>query len=84
MQKAESYKGGMHRKRSKGRQYLFRKLDRLGHGKSLGPRSPDTEKIIDAFQLVSGTHMKSEVKTYISYAVKSIFRLHRTTITRGI
>ncbi len=45
-----SYRGGMHWKKSKGREYLFRSTDRYGHGKSLGPRSPDTEKILAAFR----------------------------------
>ncbi len=42
--KSRSYRGGMHWKKSKGREYLFRTLDRYGYGKSLGPRSPETEK----------------------------------------
>ncbi len=48
--KSRSWQGGMHWKKSKGREYLFRSLDRLGNGKSLGPRSPETEKIIDEFR----------------------------------
>jgi len=46
-----SYHGGMHWKKSKGREYLFRTTDRAGHGKSLGPRSPETEEILAGFQL---------------------------------
>ena len=45
-----SYKGGMHWKKAKGREYLFRTRDRYGYGKSLGPRSPETEKIIAEFR----------------------------------
>ena len=36
-------KGGMHWKRVKGREYLYKYRDRAGHGSSLGPRSPHTE-----------------------------------------
>lgn len=47
---SRSYRGGMHWKKSKGKDYLFRSTDRLGYGKSLGPRSPETEKILDDFR----------------------------------
>jgi len=45
-----SYRGGMHWKKSKGREYLFRSRDRYGYGKSLGPRSPETEKTLAEFR----------------------------------
>lgn len=45
----EEYAGGMHWKRSEGREYLFRSRNRRGYGKSLGPRSPETEQIHEAF-----------------------------------
>jgi len=48
--KSLSYKGGMHWKKSKGKEYLFKTVDRNGNGKSLGPRSNETEKIISQFQ----------------------------------
>jgi hypothetical protein len=48
--KSRSYRGGMHWKKAKGRKYLFRSRDRYGYGKSLGPRSPETEKILKEFQ----------------------------------
>jgi len=44
-----SYKGGMHWKTSKGKQYLFKTIDRKGNGKSLGPRNTDTEMIWSQF-----------------------------------
>jgi len=44
------YRGGMHWKKSKGREYLFRTRDRSGYGKSLGPRSPEKEKILAEFR----------------------------------
>jgi len=41
--KSRAYHGGMHWKRAKGKEYLFRSLNRYGYGKSLGPRSKKTE-----------------------------------------
>jgi hypothetical protein len=49
-QKSQSYRGGMHWKKAKGRQYLFKTRDRYGYGESLGPRSAETEKILADFQ----------------------------------
>jgi hypothetical protein len=40
----------MHWKKAKGRQYLFKTRDRYGYGKSLGPRSIETEKILADFR----------------------------------
>jgi len=48
-QKSRAYRGGMHWKKAKGREYLFRTLDRYGNGKSLGVRSEETEKTYQAF-----------------------------------
>lgn len=45
-----SYRGGMHWKKARGREYLFRSRDRYGYGKSLGPRSPATEDILAEFR----------------------------------
>jgi hypothetical protein len=42
-------KGGMHWKKIKGREYLYKYRDRLGNGTSLGPRSPETERLFAAF-----------------------------------
>lgn len=47
--RSRSYRGGMHWKKSKGKAYLFRSLDRYGNGKSLGPRSEETEAIYNEF-----------------------------------
>ncbi len=38
-------KGGMHWKKIKGREYLYKYRDRSGHGSSLGARSPHTERL---------------------------------------
>ena len=40
-----AFKGGMHWKKIRGREYLYRYRDRLGHGESLGPRSEQTERL---------------------------------------
>ncbi len=45
-----AYRGGMHWKKSKNKEYLFRTKDRYGNGKSLGPRSEKTEKILAEFK----------------------------------
>ncbi len=47
--KSRAYRGGMHWKKAKGKEYLFRSLDRYGYGKSLGPRSEDTESTYHEF-----------------------------------
>jgi len=47
---SRSYRGGMHWKKAKGKQYLFRSTDRYGYGKSLGPRSEKTETILEQFR----------------------------------
>lgn len=48
--KSRAYRGGMQWKKAKGREYLFRSRDRHGYGKSLGPRSPETENILKEFR----------------------------------
>lgn len=47
--KSRAYRGGMHWKKAKGREYLFRTRDRYGYGKSLGLRSPETEEVLKEF-----------------------------------
>ncbi|MFZ5450861.1 MAG: GSU2403 family nucleotidyltransferase fold protein [Thermodesulfobacteriota bacterium] len=44
-------KGGMHWKKIRGREYLYRYRDRLGHGESLGPRAEDTERLFASYTL---------------------------------
>ena len=61
LHKNRSYKGGMHWKKAKGRKYLFRSHDRYGYGKSLGPRSPETEKILVDFR-----QAKQQAKNHLS------------------
>lgn len=56
--KSRAYRGGMHWKKAKGKEYLFRSLDRYGYGKSLGARSDETEAVYNDFhnrkQMISG------------------------------
>lgn len=47
--KSLHYAGSMYWKKAKGYEYLFRLRDRYGHGKSLGRRSPETEKTLSDF-----------------------------------
>jgi hypothetical protein len=47
--KSRAYRGGMHWKTVRGRNYLFRSVDRRGYGKSLGLRSSDTEAVFRDF-----------------------------------
>ncbi len=49
-QRNRTYRGGMHWKKSGGREYLFRSVDRYGNGKSLGPRTSETERILAEFR----------------------------------
>jgi len=45
VQASRPLKGGMHWKKVKGREYLYKYRDRYGQGSSLGPRSPHTERL---------------------------------------
>lgn len=47
---AGSYRYGMTWKKSRGHEYLFRLSGRMGYGKSLGPRSEETERIYMEFR----------------------------------
>jgi len=49
-ERARNFSGGMHWKTAAGKQYLFRTRDRRGYGKSLGPRSAETEQTLDRFK----------------------------------
>jgi hypothetical protein len=50
VQANQGFKGGMHWKRIAGKEYLYRYRDRQGHGDSLGPRSPHTERLFTEFR----------------------------------
>jgi hypothetical protein len=49
LRETRAFKGGRHWKRIKGRDYLYQYFDRLGHGRSLGPRSLHTEELLAQF-----------------------------------
>src|ERR1700733_10400299 len=49
-ERARNFRGGMQWKTAAGKQYLFRSRDRHGYGKSLGPRSAQTERTLDHFR----------------------------------
>lgn len=51
---ATSYTYGMRWKTVRNTEYLFRDRDRRGNGKSLGPRSAETEKLLAAFSAGRG------------------------------
>ena len=48
--RAAEYKGGICWKKVRNKEYLFRTSDRYGNGKTLGLRSPETEKIYKKFK----------------------------------
>jgi hypothetical protein len=50
LERAQSFHGGMHWKTVGGKQYLFRSRDRRGYGKSLGPRTPESERTLENFK----------------------------------
>ncbi len=49
LHQSQPYRGGMHWKKIRGREYLYRYRDRYGHGRSLGPRSSQTEAMREDF-----------------------------------
>lgn len=49
LRQSRPFRGGMHWKKIRGREYLYRYRDRYGHGQSLGPRAPRTEQIFREF-----------------------------------
>lgn len=49
-QQSRSYHGSMLWKKVAGKEYLYHYRDRYGHGKSLGPRSEETEKVFSTFK----------------------------------
>jgi hypothetical protein len=50
LERAQSFRGGMYWKTAGAKQYLFRSRDRRGYGKSLGPRSRETERTLERFK----------------------------------
>jgi hypothetical protein len=44
-----AWRGGMHWKKIRGKEYLYRYRDRFGRGRSLGPRTEETERLYGIF-----------------------------------
>ena len=61
------YRGGMHWKKVKGKEYLFRSLNRYGYGKSLGPRAEETESTYHEFH-----NKKKKVKARLMHLKEKI------------
>lgn len=49
VRQSRPFQGGMHWKKIRGREYLYRYRDRYGNGGSLGPRSERTEQVLADF-----------------------------------
>lgn len=72
---ARSHRYGMRWVSAKGRQYLLRRHDARGNGKSLGPRNAETEAIFAAF--TEGKTRADERLQNLSRRVKEQARLNR-------
>jgi len=74
-QQMQSYKYGMKWLKSKGGEYLIRLADAKGNGKSLGPRSPQTEAIYQSF--VEGKQRCEEKLDGLSHRLAEQSRLNK-------
>jgi hypothetical protein len=72
-------RGGLYWKTVKGKQYLVRGLDRYGHVRSLGTRSPETEALHHEF-----VKNKRELKTRIAGAGSELEKKARFCIAAGV
>jgi len=72
---ADTYTYGMRWKTVRQTEYLFRDRDRRGNGKSLGPRTPETEAVLAAF--VAGRHTAQERLRQISEKMAEQARLNK-------
>jgi len=72
---AASYQYGMRWKRVRRTEYLFRDKDRRGNGKSLGPRSPETEAVLGAF--TAGRAVAQERLQLITEKIQEQARLNK-------
>jgi hypothetical protein len=72
---ARSYRYGMRWVTAKGRQYLVRRHDARGNGKSLGPRNAETEAVLAAF--TDGKARAGERLQALSQRIKDQARLNR-------
>lgn len=72
---AASYRYGMRWKTVRSTEYLFRDMDRRGNGKSLGPRSAETEALLAAF--TAGRTVAQERLRLISEKIQEQARLNK-------
>lgn len=72
---ALAYQYGMRWKKVRQTEYLFRDKDRQGNGKSLGPRSPETEAVLAAF--LAGREAAQERLRRITAQVQEQARLNK-------
>lgn len=80
--KSRAYRGGMHWKKVKGHEYLFKTIDRFGNGKSLGPRSKETEETYRHFHRAKG-EIKDRLKN-ISDRLKEQARFCRAALIQRV
>ncbi len=78
-QKSEELSGGMVWRKIARREYLIRVLDGYGHVRSLGPRSPETEKHYSDF-----TSQKKSTKSALGEAQEELERRARFCIAAGV
>ena len=72
---AAAYQYGMRWKTVRSTEYLFRDKDRRGNGKSLGPRSPETEAVLAAF--AAGRTVAQERLQLITEKIQEQARLNK-------
>ena len=70
-----SYQYGMRWKMVRSTEYLFRDKDRRGNGKSLGPRSPESEAVLAAF--TAGRAVAQERLQLITEKIQEQARLNK-------
>ena len=72
---AASYQYGMRWKSVRSNEYLFRDKDRRGNGKSLGPRSPESEAVLAAF--TAGRTVAQERLQLVTEKIQEQARLNK-------
>ncbi len=78
-QEYQEFRGGLHWKTVGSKEYLVRTLDRMGHQRSLGPRSPKTEERLRQF-----TEKKNDLKRQLESLQAEIARRARFCVAAGV
>ncbi len=73
------FRGGLHWKTVGAKQYLIRTLDRMGHQRSLGPRSPKTEELFHQFR-----EKKNELRGQLKSIEEELSRLAKFCVAAGV